>query len=146
MTRVSDICHWLSWQLGQMLPMSPGTGIAAAATGSRSGAGIFCIWGNARHFQKSVFLSNYVIRHLGRSQLWQVKKIAEFHFELDGARDKRKNPNLNTSSALCLRWLTGAWAGSHFPLPKISSIYFYLNGLGLQCLSRANGLKGILEV
>lgn len=77
---VSDTCLWLSW-LGQMLPVSPGTGIAADdATDSRSGAGGFCILGNKRHFQKTFFLPNYVIRYLGRSQLWQIKKIAEFHF------------------------------------------------------------------
>lgn len=54
MTQVCDICRWPSW-LGQMLPMSPGTGIAADATDSRSGAGD-CILGNMRHFQKRLFL------------------------------------------------------------------------------------------
>lgn len=47
---VSDICRWLSW-LGQMLPVSPGTGVADDdATDSRSRAGVFCSSGNTRRF------------------------------------------------------------------------------------------------
>lgn len=51
MMGVSDICRWLSW-LGQMLPVSPGTGVAADdARDYRSRAsGVFCSLGNTRCF------------------------------------------------------------------------------------------------
>lgn len=55
MTRVSDICSWLSW-LGQMLPVSPGTGIAAAATDSRSGPGVFLYFEKYKAFSEESFL------------------------------------------------------------------------------------------